>query len=121
MPSVSSAAARGSGEEPVRIAAETPGPGFWLSEGSEEAPGAPTAVAPSTALDERDTQRVLDRLPPFPREGGEEADFALREKSLPPPRTGGVVREAFPPPVTAPPPDPAESGALRVLRRSPPT
>ncbi|HKC10926.1 MAG TPA: hypothetical protein VKI41_02585, partial [Vicinamibacteria bacterium] len=100
-------------------AAETTGPGFRLSEGTEEAPAARTAVASSTLLDARDTQRVLDRLPPLTVEAGDAVEFALREKSLPPPRTGRTVKEAFPPPVTAPPPDPAEAGPLRVLRRAP--
>src|SRR5258708_1352924 len=105
--------------KPALPAAEPTGPGFRLSEGTEEAPAARTAVASSPLLDARDTQRVLDRLPPLTVEAGDAVEFALREKSLPPPRTGRTVKEAFPPPVTAPPPDPAEAGPLRVLRRCP--
>jgi uncharacterized protein YfaS (alpha-2-macroglobulin family) len=112
-------AARGPRGEPALVAGETPGLTFRLSEGSEEAPGARPAVAPTTVLDARDTQKVLDRLPPLTEEPGDAVELALREKSLPPPRTGRMVREAFPPPVTAPPPDPAEAGPLRVLRHAP--
>ncbi|HXB55808.1 MAG TPA: alpha-2-macroglobulin family protein [Vicinamibacteria bacterium] len=106
-------------QKPALVASETPGPGFRLSEGTEEAAEARTAVAPATLLDAQDTQKVLDRLPPLTEEAGEAVEFALREKSLPPPRTGRTVREAFPPLSTAPSPDPAEAGPLRVLRRAP--
>src|SRR5258708_5948383 len=113
-------AATGPKGGPVTPAGESSGPRFRLSEGAEEAPGgARIAIAPTTTLDERDARRVLDRLPPCPEEPGDTAEVAVREKSLPPPRTGRTVREAFPPPVTAPPPDPAEAGPLRVLRHAP--
>jgi uncharacterized protein YfaS (alpha-2-macroglobulin family) len=112
-------AATGARGGPALVTGDTPGLSFRLSEGSEEVPGARNAAAPTTVLDTRDTQKVLDRLPPLTEEPGDAVEFALREKSLPPPRTGRMVREAFPPSLTAPPPDPAEAGPLHVLRHAP--
>jgi alpha-2-macroglobulin len=87
--------------------------------------GAPPATAPSPAttgepLSAADTARVLARLPELPAEPGDEKDFALREKSLPPPRTGATVKDAFPPPPTdAAPPADTPTGPLTVVRRMP--
>src|SRR5688572_7301133 len=87
--------------------AEAKGLTLRLGEAQE---GAPPATAPSPAttgapLSSADTAKVLARLPELPAEPGDAKDFALREKSLPPPRTGTTVKDAFPPPPTdaAPP------------------
>ncbi len=50
---------------------------------------------------------------------GDEQDFNLREKSLPPPRTGQTVLAAFPAAERRDVPDVASAGALEVLRHSP--
>ena len=80
-----------------------------LGEAQGEAPPSTTAspAAKGEPLSAADTARVLARLPELPAEPGDERDFALREKSLPPPRTGATVKDAFPPPPTdvAPPAD----------------
>jgi hypothetical protein len=92
---------------------------FRLSEGTDEG-AAPALVArpPAERLADAEARRVLDRLPPFAAEPREEP-FALREASLPPPRTGRTVRDAFPPPAEAPRPGEAPAGPLEVLRRMP--
>lgn len=94
---------------PAAVGKVTEAKGLTLRLG-EAQEGAPPATAPSPAapgepLSAADTARVLARLPELPAEPGDEKDFALREKSLPPPRTGATVKDAFPPPPTddAPP------------------
>src|SRR5205807_5194703 len=49
----------------------------------------------------------------------DEAEFALHEKSLPPPRTGATVMQVFPAPNEIAPPVQPTAGALEVLRYSP--
>ena len=91
-----------------------------LGEGAETAaPEAPVAPARATPLTPADTERVLSRLPALEPVPDDEKDFALREKSLPPPRTGATVKETFPPPATAPAPTPVAAGPLTVARRAP--
>ncbi len=93
---------------------------FRLSEGVEKS-DAPTDgnVAPAAQLPEAETQQILRRIPPIKSEATDEQDFALRDRSLPPPRTGQIVRTAFPPPVPSSLPDQVFSGPLEVLRVSP--
>ena len=92
---------------------------FRLSEGSEGPPPTARPPAVSEPLSADETQRVLDRLPPLTADPEEENDFALREGSLPPPRTGTTVKDPFPPPPGPPPPDAGAGGPLQVLRRAP--
>jgi alpha-2-macroglobulin len=97
---------------------------FRLSEGAEqtEKPSPQPTVAPAVRLSDAETARVLQRLPPLKEEAGDEQEFALREKSLPPPRAGATVMSAFPAPEErrAPPENEAAAGGeLRVLRYSP--
>lgn len=92
---------------------------FRLREGADDATP-PEAVprAEADILSAADTDALLHRLPPF--EGAPaEAPFALREASLPPPRTGTTVLSTFPPAGTPAVPDGGEGGPLRVLRRAP--
>jgi hypothetical protein len=93
---------------------------FRLSEGAEQ-PERSSAnnVAQAAPLSDAETQNVLRRLPPVKVEAGDEQDFALRERSLPPPRTGEVIKASFPPAVPSSLPDQAATGALEVLRFSP--
>ncbi|HEX8492960.1 MAG TPA: alpha-2-macroglobulin family protein [Pyrinomonadaceae bacterium] len=93
---------------------------FRLSEGAEQ-PERPTtnAVAPAAKLSESDTQKVLARLPVLNLEGGDEQDFAMRERSLPAPRTGKVINTSFPAAEDRPQPDTKSAGPLDVLRRAP--
>src|SRR5215468_5743122 len=71
---------------------------FRLSEGVEGAGERHvTPPAKTTPLTDADTKKVLDRLPPMTALAVEKA-FAMRERSLPPPKTGDTVKAAFPPP-----------------------
>lgn len=92
---------------------------FRLSEGSG-GQDAHERVRPGAAepLGEAETKRVLDRLPPLLEEPTDRKDFALRESSLPPPRTGATVKLSFPPREEVAPPT-APAVALEVLRKLP--
>jgi alpha-2-macroglobulin len=91
-----------------------------LGEGVEtRARDAQVTPARAAELSPADTERVLSRLPALAPLPDDEKDFALREKSLPPPRTGATVKEPFPPPQAAPSPPPAVAGPLTVVRRAP--
>jgi alpha-2-macroglobulin len=91
-----------------------------LSEGApvvESQMANPRAEAARLAADE--TERVLRRLPPIKAEAGDEQDFALREKSLPPPRPGKTVESQFPPAAPRDATAPPATGPLEVLRYAP--
>ena len=93
---------------------------FRLSEGAEQSGTTPASnVAQSTPLSDGDVEDVLKRLQPIKAQESDEQDFALRERSLPPPRTGETIKAAFPPPVPTSLPDQVVSGPLEVLRSSP--
>src|SRR5437016_4861515 len=65
---------------------------FHLSEAPEQPEARPAnKVADATTLSDAETEAVLKRLPPIKTDASDEADFALREKSLPPPRTGVTI------------------------------
>jgi uncharacterized protein YfaS (alpha-2-macroglobulin family) len=100
---------------------EPPAPGlvFTLTEGAEEAPAARPRPAPAKPLGAAETDRLLARLGPPPKEAAAPKEFALRERSLPPPRTGATVTTAFPPPVARPAPEQPALAALTVLRHAP--
>ena len=91
-----------------------------LSEGVPEAAGVTqTPVGPAEPLTEQETQKVLDRLPAMTPEPDQTRDFALREKSLPPPRTGKTVAAPFPPATQVEVPGTGAAAALEVLRHAP--
>jgi alpha-2-macroglobulin len=93
---------------------------FRLSEGAEETtPSEPLPTADARVLSDAETRKVLDRLPPLAGVESDRQDFALREKSLPPPRTGATVAAPFPPPESAERPDVSPAGPLQVLRHAP--
>jgi hypothetical protein len=74
-------------------ASERKGLSFRLSEGAEESGASAPRPTPARAekLSEADTTRVLQRLPPLKTDAADVKEFALREKSLPPPRVGATV------------------------------
>jgi uncharacterized protein YfaS (alpha-2-macroglobulin family) len=94
---------------------------FRLSEGAEASEQPPEArVAAATRLSDSEVQNVLKRLPPVKAEAGDEQEFALRESSLPVPRTGKTINAVFPAPNEMNRPDvTANAGPLEVLRHSP--
>jgi hypothetical protein len=69
-----------------------------LSQGTAVAQSQPVnSPAPATQLSQDDAQNVLKRLRPLKAEPSDEQDFALRDRSLPPPRTGKTITDSFPP------------------------
>src|SRR5947209_4639054 len=69
-----------------------------LSEGAPvEERAARPPVAPATRLSDAETQNVLKRLRPIKTEPDDQQDSALRDRSLPAPRTGKTISESFPP------------------------
>jgi uncharacterized protein YfaS (alpha-2-macroglobulin family) len=95
---------------------------FRLSAGADQPEALPDKkLTPADPLSAGDSDKLLKRLPPVKAEPDDQKDFALRDKSLPPPRTGQTVNQPFPapePPRTAPP-DPEAAGPLQVLRYAP--
>ncbi len=116
---VSWGALRAQEEDSVEEAAPAPtGLIFQLSEGgAPEGAEPPNPTAQTRPLSQAEAEAVLKRLPPF-KVPGQTTDFAMREKSQPPPRTGQTIQQPFPPPqkpdVPAVPPR-----DLQVLRKSP--
>ena len=94
---------------------------FRLSEGVETAEkvAPPPAVAHASKLSDAETARVLERLPPLKTDAADEQEFALRERSLPAPRAGATLLNAFPSTGERRGPEVTTSGALEVLRYSP--
>lgn len=102
------------------VETEDPGLTFHLAEGVEGADKREvTPPAKAAPLGDADTKKVIDRLPALVAKEGDEKPFAMRERSLPPPRTGATVKGAFPPVEAPPAPPPEEAGPLRVLRHQP--
>jgi alpha-2-macroglobulin len=94
---------------------------FRLSEGSErsERPK-PVSIVPASPLSEKETERLLARLPNLSREASDIQDFKLRERSLPPPRAGEIIQAAFAPPSPdVPPTAPNTTAPLEILRFAP--
>ena len=79
----------------------------------------PVATASAVPLSESDVQNVLKRLEPIKADAGDEQDFALRERSLPAPRTGKTVNASFPPADERGVIDKPATGPLEVARYSP--
>ncbi|HUK92005.1 MAG TPA: Ig-like domain-containing protein, partial [Blastocatellia bacterium] len=94
---------------------------FRLSEGSEQPnQTARLPVAPASPLSDAATAAVLARLTPIKAADNDQTDFALRDRSLPPPRTGETIHQAFPPRENATAPEgQTASGPLEVLRYAP--
>ena len=102
------------------IQTEEPGLSFKLREGVEGAGrGKPQPPAPSTPLSEAAIAKVLARLPALVPDAADRKEFAMRDKSLPAPRTGKTVSETFPPVEAPPVPDKTEAGPLALLRHMP--
>src|SRR5262249_29577968 len=73
---------------------------FRLSEGKAESnqPAQPQIVAPSAEpITDEAANNLLKRLPPIKSEPDDEKEFALRDRSLPAPRTGETIKQSFPP------------------------
>src|SRR5262245_29588768 len=107
----------------VQLKDAPPGLAVRLSEGKPGAAGRGERlkVPPAEKLDEAQAEKLLKRLQPLVADKGDKADFALREKSQPPPQTGNVIKGTFPPPqVGKKPPAVNVAGSdLKVLRFAP--
>jgi alpha-2-macroglobulin len=91
-----------------------------LSESTPVADSQPVvSAAPAARLSEDDAQRVLKRLQPLKAEPSDEQAFALRDRSLPPPRTGRTITDSSPPPERLDAPESVAAGPLEVIRYSP--
>ncbi|MBX3259190.1 MAG: hypothetical protein KF782_05820 [Labilithrix sp.] len=96
------------------------GLGFRISNADDEADKpSERKVAASTPLGAEDARKIGARLPELKRDPDDEKDFAMRAKSIPPPRPGKTVAEPFPPPDGPPPAAPSASGPLKVERHAP--
>jgi uncharacterized protein YfaS (alpha-2-macroglobulin family) len=107
----------------VQLEDAPPGLAVRLSEGKLGIDRAADRVrlAPAVVLSEPAAGRLLDRMPKLVGEADDKKDFAVREKSLPPPQTGNTLKGTFPPPPTkAPRPDVVVAGTeLKVQRFAP--
>src|SRR2546423_7581576 len=93
---------------------------FRLSEAPEQPEAKATnKIAQTSVLSDAETQAILNRLPLIKADASDEVDFALRDKSLPPPRTGATVMQPFPAALETAPLDQKLSGPLEVVRQSP--
>ena len=92
---------------------------FRLSQGGEQPEVRPaTKLAAASELSQSEIENVVRRLPPMTIDPSGVQEFALRERSLPPPRTGNTIAVSFPAPATAAI-EPTTSGPLEVVRYSP--
>lgn len=94
---------------------------FKLREGTPDAGKKPLPpAAEASPLSDADARKILDRLPKIESAATDVQEFALREGTKPPPLTGGVVEDPFPPPAAPDigPPDLADKPAA-VLRYQP--
>jgi uncharacterized protein YfaS (alpha-2-macroglobulin family) len=96
------------------------GLGFRLSNADEDGDKeSEHKVAASTPLGADDTRKIVGRLPELKRDPDDAKDFAMRDKSIPAPRPGKTVTEAFPPPGGPPPANVTAPGPLTVERHAP--
>ncbi len=86
-----------------------------------DGPGAalPVVQVPGRSLDADETFRVLKRLAPMKVQPTDQTEFALRDRSLPPPRPGDTLKMPFPPPPTAAARPAGQDRPLEVLRFAP--
>jgi uncharacterized protein YfaS (alpha-2-macroglobulin family) len=94
-----------------------------LSDGRQGAPAFDrTKIPPAKKITDAEADALLSRATPIKDDAADKQAFAMRAKSQPPPRTGNVVKSAFPPPASTllPPSKTNESGKdLKVLRYMP--
>ncbi|HKR22479.1 MAG TPA: Ig-like domain-containing protein, partial [Pyrinomonadaceae bacterium] len=108
----------------VRVTATTveeTGLQFRLSHGIEQPDVIPaTKPAAASDLSQTEIEEIVKRLPPMtvdPSSGIKE--FSMRERSIPPPRTGNTIETSFPAGPTAAIAPSTNAGPLAVLRYSP--
>jgi hypothetical protein len=106
-------------EEPVIVRPSKSGLGFRVTEVDGTTGPARSRLAKGVPLSPEDEARLIARLPAMDADPNAVKEFALRDKSTPPPRTGKTVSDAFPPPISRPVPAVGQAGALKVTRHLP--
>ena len=107
-------------QTPTESEAQQTGLRFRLAQAPDQPEAKPRSkVVPSTPLSEYEAANILKRMAPIKAEDPDEQDFALREQSPPPPRTGNTINVAFPASERVLPNSNTTSGPLEVLRYSP--
>ncbi len=108
------------GVRPVQSTNPTEGLKFRLSEGTEGADRREALSSPQTSTLTDDTvNELLRRLPQIKTDDDDEKGFAMRDRSLPPPKTGQTINSAFPPADSGEKPEAVATGALEVVRFAP--
>ncbi len=79
----------------------------------------PLPQATGVPLLPEEIEAIFSQLPTLPPSSDEQATFNRPAESLPPPRPGNTVKEAFPPLETEPTPGVGEEGPLQVVRFAP--
>ncbi len=105
---------------PIQSGATTDGLKFRLSEGTEGADRREALPSPQTSpLTDETVANLLKRLPQIKTDPDDETGFAMRDRSLPPPKTGQTINSQFPPADSGEKPEPTATGALEVVRFAP--
>ncbi len=79
----------------------------------------PIVQSPGRDLSPAEVKAVLSRMPAIVPDKSDQKEFALRERSLPPPRPGETIKASFPPPPPAVAIPEANAKPLEVLRWAP--
>ena len=77
---------------------------FRLTPGSASSQQEAGKKVATTPLTQSELEAMLKALPPLQGDGKDARAFALRERSLPPPRTARTLDQPFPPPIQNGPP-----------------
>ncbi|MFN0108326.1 MAG: Ig-like domain-containing protein [Blastocatellia bacterium] len=113
----------GQGRRPVRSARSansTEGLQFRLSEGTEGADRREALPSPNASpLTDEAVANLLKRLPQIKTDPDDQLGFAMRDRSLPPPKTGQTINTQFPPADSGEKPEAVTTGALEVVRFAP--
>ncbi len=105
---------------PIQRGDMTEGLKFRLSEGTEGADRREALPTPQTSpLTDDIINNLLKRLPPIKTDPDDEKSFAMRDRSLPPPKTGQTINSQFPPADSGEKPEPTATGALEIVRFAP--
>lgn len=92
---------------------------FRLTPGSASSPSEPGKKVAATPLSPAELEAMVKALPPLQGNGKDARAFALREGSLPPPRTARTLPQPFPPPVQKGTPPKVAGSRLEVVNIAP--
>ena len=109
------------GQKVIDIQNAPEGLAMELSDGQESFGTRPSQKnkTKSEKLSDKEALALLNRLAPIQKNKNDKQEFALREGSKPPPRTGNTNEQVFPPAVDKALPKRASEASLRVLRFAP--